>query len=935
MYDKWLMRQRLKWSFIVFNIICFAPIFTMAIDISDSMKKLDREYAQTFKIATSRWQEGYFEAAFALMSQAYELARSTGDREKEAQALMDLGKLSWAVGEQDESRGFYTRALDACREINLAAKEEECRLALRVLDLYNKGKTDRLQGNLMRSFQNLLEAVQIAQKMGSDEHEVKCLRQLSLTAWAKQERESFLSLNLNALLIAKKIKDLKEQAKCLSNLGMYFFWRKDYLKALDHYSQSLELAKEVRSREEESLSLNNISLILMHLGFYEKSADFLESTLALYPEKWNVYFLCQTFNNIGEAYRNKGLLLSTPHDLVRAIDYFHRALEVLPGELTKKTQMKIFNNMGKTYLDLGKRYTARHYLEAALEAARQVQDDEASLRILVNLGYCHLEARNLEKAQEYLERALEIEKKIGSTRLLWEIFFSLARIGEKKGDYGRALTFHESALEAIDKTRIQIAADDFKAGFMRNKFKVYESLADLLFRLYEKNPEISLAQRIFYLAERAKARAFLETLGETEVSPGRPVIASLPGERMNDKALSPGLMRETAGKELEKTIPPPVNPEKVQATLLDEKTAVIEYFLGEKRSLLFLLTKSTLTLYALPPREEIRASLSPYLMFLSRPPRAQWDWRKASHRLSQDLLGPIWKDLPASIARLIIVPDDVLCHLPFETLVLPDPEESLLLKKYAISYAPSCSSLLYLKEKKMEKPFSRGLLAFGNPSYISRESKKRLTIATLAKAMAEEQGLELTPLEESKKEIRAIGRHFPEGKRDIYLGKEANEENVKSISLEDYQVIHFACHGYVDEKVPFRSGLFLSLDHGGEDGFLQASEIASLKLDAELVVLSACRTSRGYLERGEGIMGLTRTFFYSGARSVVSTLWKIGDRAAAKFMRIFYDSLAQEKGKAEALRSAKLRFLESRFSHPFYWAAFVLHGDGSTAIHFR
>jgi CHAT domain-containing protein len=202
--------------------------------------------------------------------------------------------------------------------------------------------------------------------------------------------------------------------------------------------------------------------------------------------------------------------------------------------------------------------------------------------------------------------------------------------------------------------------------------------------------------------------------------------------------------------------------------------------------------------------------------------------------------------------------------------------------------------------------------------------------------MVEEQGYDLYPLEDSKKEVRDISRHFPEDKSDIYLGKDATEEKLKQSPLEEYQVIHFACHGSLDEKVPFRSGLFLSLHEAkDEDGFLQASEIAGLNLTADLVVLSACRTSRGYVEKGEGVMGVTRTFFFSGASAVVSTLWKISDRATVEFMRHFYGYLAQGKDKAQALRLAKLRMLDSRYSHPFFWAAFVLHGESTSALSFR
>ena len=117
--------------------------------------------------------------------------------------------------------------------------------------------------------------------------------------------------------------------------------------------------------------------------------------------------------------------------------------------------------------------------------------------------------------------------------------------------------------------------------------------------------------------------------------------------------------------------------------------------------------------------------------------------------------------------------------------------------------------------------------------------------------------------------------------------------------------------------------------------FLQVLELYNLRLKADLVVLSACQTGKGKLERGEGVLGLPRIFFCAGARSVLLTLWRINDESAAKFMNLFYRYLSEGNDKAQALRLAKLEMINTKFSHPFYWAAFVLNGDSKSTLNFK
>ena len=277
---------------------------------------------------------------------------------------------------------------------------------------------------------------------------------------------------------------------------------------------------------------------------------------------------------------------------------------------------------------------------------------------------------------------------------------------------------------------------------------------------------------------------------------------------------------------------------------------------------------------------------------MSEPSAKGWNGLPAGKRLSEALLSEAIGLLPSGIENLIVIPDGALVGLPFETLPLPQVSSgaphTYLIAKYSVSYGASCSSLLFLKERERKGPFSKGLLAMGDPLYVRRtpaERNSRLSEAGLMQDLYESQGFRLDPLGRSRAEARRIAALFPERMADVYLKGDASVSRLKSLALENYQVIHLACHAYEDEMVPYRSGLFLSAPTGCDDGgFLYARDVAGLSMRAELVVLSACRTSRGYIEDGEGAMGLARAFFYAGARSVVSSLWEVSDRAAAEIM---------------------------------------------------
>jgi CHAT domain-containing protein len=226
--------------------------------------------------------------------------------------------------------------------------------------------------------------------------------------------------------------------------------------------------------------------------------------------------------------------------------------------------------------------------------------------------------------------------------------------------------------------------------------------------------------------------------------------------------------------------------------------------------------------------------------------------------------------------------------------------------------------------------------AFGDPTYpAAADAVKDVAVRAALR------GMPLAPLPATRAEVEAVGSLFP-GHARVLTGAQAREEDVKALG-KDVAVLHLACHGLLDSRFPLDSGLALAIPEapapGQDNGLLQAWEILEqVRLDADLVTLSACETGLGAEMGGEGLVGLTRAFLYAGARSVISTLWSVADESTAELMRSFYGELARGRSKAEALQLAQRGLIDQpkgskvvpqgyEPSHPFFWAGFVLTGD--------
>jgi CHAT domain-containing protein len=392
--------------------------------------------------------------------------------------------------------------------------------------------------------------------------------------------------------------------------------------------------------------------------------------------------------------------------------------------------------------------------------------------------------------------------------------------------------------------------------------------------------------------------------------------------------------------------------------LLDARTAFLEYFVGTEASYLFVVTSQGLTAHALPPRRDLESLVGRLVSAVQQESRLRGRHFAAdAFELYRLLLLPAAAELTGK-ARLIVAPDGPLDALSFEVLLtqavpdagLPRRDLPYLIRQRAVSYVPSASVLAQLLGGRRPPLPGEGeaklFVGFGDPGAAAGEAAAApdcagvAADATLAPAAARAgsapgdalnagpSGLRALPA--ARSEVCRIAGLFPAGRSAVFLGARATEESVKRSALvASARILHFAAHGLLDEQQPERSGLQLARGGAGsrEDGLLQVREVFNLELQADLVVLSACRSGLGKEVFGEGLIGMTRAFLYAGAASIVVSLWQVDDDSTSGLMVHFYRHLLDTGDRVEALRQAKLDLLDgSPYSHPYFWAPFILVG---------
>ena len=387
------------------------------------------------------------------------------------------------------------------------------------------------------------------------------------------------------------------------------------------------------------------------------------------------------------------------------------------------------------------------------------------------------------------------------------------------------------------------------------------------------------------------------------------------------------------------TQPQPLTLETIRQQVLDDDTLLLEFSLGQEHSYGWAAGTTSLRGFELPSGGEIEKlarDLYHALLARDRHPsetlaqrrirlaRMDSEFEKLAASLSGILFGPAAKDISGK-RRLLIVCGGALQYVPFGAL--PDPLARVpLIANHEIVNLPSASVLAVLRRELAQRSKPASTLAIlADPVYDSADPR-----VALGKVNVDPP--EFSRLRFSRQEANEIAALAPRTKSLIALDFDANRALVESGRLAGYGWVHFATHAVIDSDHPELSGIVLSLaDRRGraENGFLRMLDIYNLKLNADLVTLSACRTALGKDIAGEGLVGLTRGFLYAGASRVVATLWSVEDKATAELMRRFYSGIFKDKlSPASALRAAQLAMWhDKQWRSPYYWGAFTLQGE--------
>jgi CHAT domain-containing protein len=343
--------------------------------------------------------------------------------------------------------------------------------------------------------------------------------------------------------------------------------------------------------------------------------------------------------------------------------------------------------------------------------------------------------------------------------------------------------------------------------------------------------------------------------------------------------------------------------------------SLVAFFVGAEHTTVWIVRRDGFDLARLPGRAAIDSAVRRYLQVLSSPAA---DYRREALEVSRLIAAPVEPRLPAG-GRVIVAPDGVLDALPFEALL--DSRGRFLVETHPISYVASASSLSFLRSRR-QATGSGEVLVVGNPAMSAGGADRERGFAI------EGVGL-LKPLPYSSSEIHAVASAYGSAAR-ILERAEATEQALDEAGFARAAIVHFATHGLIDEGRPERSGLALTAVPPDSDGLLQTREIYQRKLSAALVTLSACQTALGRQVTGEGILGLSRAFFYAGAGAVMASLWSVNDASTSAFMARFYEELRAGRTIDEAARRAKLSFLgRARLRHPYFWAPFVVSGHAA------
>lgn len=908
--------------------------------------------------ARSRWENGL------------ELARLHGNAAAAADFLIELAHLA-------EGSGDYESALRRAREcLRIAETLDEAGLRGRALDIL--GLVHRRKGEYAQAQAYSREVRTIAERLGDPRLASASARNLGAIHQAQGNYEAALALYQEALALARNGKDPSQEAMALNNMGGIYRFRGEYRKALAHYQRSLALRIKLKDLRGEGMVLGNICLVYQNLNDTERALDYCQRALAVARGIGDRAREANHVNNIGGIYRQRA-------EFRKALDWYERSAALKRALSDRSGEGRSLNNIGEIYLADGELDKALPYFSRTLKIREGLGERSGESATHYNLGLIYLQRREYEEALSHLDKALAIQFVLREPNLLWRIYHDLSRTHAARNNPGVAIFYGKLAVNTIQSVRghIKDLDDGLQRSYLADKTDAYRHLAGLLLeqeRVLEAQQVLDLlkvqeiqdylkdlrgdesgSQSVQWSREEQRVQNNLDDLQNQAIHLGRK-LADL--RAINPADRNPEQEREIAAlvkaqerliEDFNQFIESPAVAEMLdrlsasvrrQSLDLEELNALRDNLqkLQQDAVLLYpLILEERLELVLVTPysppirrtvsvkRQEIIQAIGAFRAVLGSPSAVEA--KPLAQRFYDWLIKPIESDLAAASARTILyAPDGALRYIP---LAAAHDGSRWLIERFRIHNITAASLADLDTRPHAELQVLAG--AFTNGSYSFEVGQQILTFKGLSYAA---------------KEVDALSKIIP---RTTKLLDSAFSVEATVPKMDDHTVVHLATHAAFLVGRPEDSFILFG---NGDRVNLNDAKRWSLK-NVDLVVLSACETGLGgRLGNGEEILGFGYLMQRAGARAALASLWPVSDGGTQALMTAFYTALQGGVTKAEALRLAQLALatgdyetlqgqnrgaaialddwvrdtvpagVYSRLNHPYYWAPFILIGNG-------
>lgn len=776
-------------------------------------------------------------------------------------------------------------------------------------------------------------------------------------------------------------------ATVLGNIGLNYLGMGRFEKALNYLDRSLYLKSKLlgETHPETSEVLSNIGIVYVYLNDPTNGISALRKALSItkinFGEQHETYIF---------SLQNLGSLFFHNNEPDSAMHYSQLALKLameLNGKDHPNTAL-ILNNIGMMYSKKNNYNLALDYSMRALKSFKQIYGNNHTeiAKTNYNMGICYKNLGQNALAIQHFQNTIKIEEEIFGKNHpeSAESYYQIGEIYFNTKEFNLAKNYFANSLKCLDNTRTEFKNSNSKEIYYQRNYQIYEKMIG--FAIKKFSADENHIQNTFVISEKAKANILLDAIHDSYAK----YFSSIPDsliikernlleeiayyeKKKNDLIFekfkeTDSLVYSTnqmlaklrsASEELvnhlETTYPQyyqakydlsTVDVAYVQNQLLEEDQSLLEYLVGDSSIFLFLIQTDTFEIHEIkhdfPLAEWVQQLTKDGIYGYHTTPEAERtrrlqettfvNYTEAAQQLYQKLIAPVAGRLTDN---LIIIPDGVLGYVPFEALLTGKPNKigrfskyPFLVKDHQISYCYSATLLKEMRDKQHRVQPSGQLLSMA-PFYDGDVSEITARIDTTDLLAEFNNRDSLGTLPGSGEEVAAINKLW-KGKSIIGDGATLAEFQERA---GDYRILHLSTHGKADDRVGDYAYLAFGVPgHRDEFDKLYARDLYNYSLNADLVVLSACETGTGKLQRGEGIVSLARAFAYAGAKSIFPTLWQVNDRKTKDLMIDFHKYLKSGKPKDEALRLAKLDFLKNNagqggYEHPFFWAGLIGIGD--------